>query len=132
MGNPALTRDPERERRRPQIEDAARRLLDALDRFCEGNEAPGFAGQENGKGEPVGDEVEELRHELRALLQLPRAELRMPDEFETVWSSPEVQNAARDFGWRGVAEVVWRKAMEGRTTTQHSYRGEQDHEDARP
>lgn len=53
---------------RPTVRDAARRVLDALERLTAGTEAPGFHGWENGLGEPAGDELEEARRELEVLL----------------------------------------------------------------
>ena len=111
MGNPALTVDPDQVRRAPTISQAARRLLDSLDRLVEGCEAPGFAGWENGNGVMVGDEVEEARHELRELLNQAPAIPVMSDAFESVWKSEAVQAAFRDYGWRGGAEVLWRTAL---------------------
>jgi hypothetical protein len=52
------------------VEDAARRLLAALDALDVGCVTPGFQGWENGRGEPVGDEVEKARKALA--LQLTR------------------------------------------------------------
>lgn len=51
------------------MEKAAKRLLTALDRLDEGCREPGFAGWENGNGEQVGDEAENARQALRALLK---------------------------------------------------------------
>lgn len=111
MGNPALTTDHEQIRRAPTIAQAARRLLAALDRLDEGSASPGFAGWENGNGENVGDEIEEARHELEALLSQPPVHPVMSDAFEHAWKSEPVQTAFRDYGWRGGAEVVWRAAL---------------------
>lgn len=49
---------------------AARRLLLALNCLDVGSDNPGFAGWQNGNGEPVGDEVEAARAELAALLDV--------------------------------------------------------------
>lgn len=62
---------PESDPTRPTVRDAARRVLDALDRLTAGTEAPGFNGWENGHGEPAGDELEEARRELEVLLAEP-------------------------------------------------------------
>lgn len=58
-------RDAEIERLRA----AAMRLLAALDKLDEGSREPGFAGWQNGNGEPCGDEVEAARHELARLVR---------------------------------------------------------------
>lgn len=112
MGNPALTTDHERAFRAPTLAQAARRLLDALDRLHDGDEAPGFAGWENSHGENAGDQVEEARHELAALLANAPARPVMSDAFERAWMSETVQTAFRDFGWRGGSEALWRIAMD--------------------
>ncbi|WP_416046716.1 hypothetical protein [Cupriavidus basilensis] len=104
--------------RQPTLAQAAQRLLDALDHLATGGEAPGFAGWENGRGEPAGDAVDAARHELRTLLArppVPTRNLTGPDfeddeAFERVWRSPGVQTAGQKAGWRGIAEAVWRAA----------------------
>lgn len=99
---------------RPTVRDAARRLLDALEKLTAGTEAPGFHGWENGHGEPAGDEVEEARRELEVLLAATPRQARLltgaefdPVAFERVWKSDAVQKAGREYGFRGVAEAVW-------------------------
>lgn len=101
-------------RERPTVRDAARRLLDALEKLTAGTEAPGFHGWENGHGEPAGDEVEEARRELEVLLAATPRQARLltgaefdPEAFERVWKSDAVQKAGREYGLRGVAEAVW-------------------------
>lgn len=102
--------------RQPTLAQAAQRLLDALDHLAAGGEAPGFAGWENGHGEPAGDAVDAARHELRTLLARPPAvprnltgpEFDNAEAFEAVWRSDAVQTAGQHAGWRGVAEAVWR------------------------
>jgi len=102
----------------PTVRQAAERLLAALDNLARGSEIPGFAGWENGYGEPAGDAVDEARHELRALLARPTALYRSftdeefePEIFERIWRSDEVQNAGQSSGWRGIAEAVWAAAL---------------------
>ncbi|QOT82197.1 hypothetical protein [Cupriavidus basilensis] len=94
----------------PTVGQAAQRLLDALDELAEGS--GGFSGWENAAGRAAGDAVEEARHELRTLLERPRA-LPEPAIFEKVFRSPPVQRAAESMGWRGLAEAIWRAAYEG-------------------
>lgn len=52
-----------------EIIAASRRLLTALDKLDEGSNNPGFRGWQNGNGEDCGDEVEDARESLAALLQ---------------------------------------------------------------
>jgi hypothetical protein len=52
-----------------RLDQAAKRLLSALDRLDEGCREPGFQGCENGSGEMVGDEAEDARQALRDLVQ---------------------------------------------------------------
>lgn len=103
---------------RPSVQQAAKRLLAALERLTDGLEAPGFNGWENGHGNPVGDEVEEARHELEVLLaETPRASQLLtgadfdPNAFEAVWRSDSVQRAGRNYGFRGIAEAMWAAAF---------------------
>ncbi|MCP3023246.1 hypothetical protein [Cupriavidus basilensis] len=93
----------------PTIEQAAKRLLDALDCLAAGS--PGFSGWENAAGDPAGDQVEDARHELRELLRRPRV---LPDAeaFERIYRSPAVQTSGQNYGWRGLAEAVWRAAID--------------------
>lgn len=104
---------------RPNVRQAARRVLDALERLTAGTEAPGFHGWENGHGEPAGDDLEEARRELELLLsETPRAAGLLTgadfdvDAFELVFRREEVQRAARDYGFRGVAEAMWAAAFD--------------------
>lgn len=115
---------------RPTVRQAAKRLLDALDRLTAGTEAPGFHGWENGNGELVGDEVEEARRELELLLaETPRQAQILtgadfdPAAFEEVWKLEAVQSAGRNFGFRGVAEAVWDAAF---SHTSHRLRQGED------
>ena len=120
MGNPAIKKTDDQVRQAPTVAQAARRLLDALDRLTDGCDVPGFAGWENGHGESVGDEAEAARHELAAVLAMPQAEPsrdpcltaggELGEEFEAVYRSAEVQTAGQSYGWRGIAEAVWRAA----------------------
>lgn len=78
----------------------------------------GFHGWENGLGEPAGDQLEEVRHELEVLLAKTPSQARLltgadfdPETFERIWQSPEVQRAGKEFGWRGIAEAVWAAAF---------------------
>lgn len=73
---------------RPTLEDAARRLLAALDNLTAGTEVAGFHGWENGRGEPAGDQVEEARLELEALLTGTQRPLTWPDRMERHHASP--------------------------------------------
>jgi hypothetical protein len=89
-----------------------------LDQLTAGTEALGFHGWENGRGEPAGDAVEEARRELEVLLAETPHQSRIltgadfdPEAFERVWKTEAVQTAGRDFGFRGVAEVVWAAAF---------------------
>lgn len=102
----------------PTVRQAAERLLAALDILARGSEIPGFAGWENGFGEPAGDAVDEARHELREVLARPTTLYRSftdeefePEIFERIWRSSEVQDAGRSTGWRGIAEAVWASAL---------------------
>lgn len=109
---------PEERAARPTVRQAAKRVLDALDRLTTGTEVAGFHGWENGAGEPVGDELEEARRELEILLaETPRsmyvvagADFDIP-AFEEVWRTAAVQDAGRKYGFRGVAEAVWAQAF---------------------
>lgn len=103
----------------PTVRQVAQRLLDALDRLHAGTESQGFHGWENGLGEPAGDHLEEVRHELEVLLASTPGQSRLitgadfdPEAFERVWKSEVVQNAATSFGWRGLAEAVWAAAYD--------------------
>lgn len=123
MGNPRIHPQPAAIRagiwRGPTIRESARRLLAALDQLCEGHEGAGFAGWENGNGEPAGDEVEAARHELRMLLGRPPCDGPLTDgdmdeeAFERVWRSDAVRLAGENYGWRGIAEAVWRAMHAG-------------------
>ena len=110
---------PESRPARPTVRDAARRVLDALERLTAGTEAPGFHGWENGHGEPAGDELEEARRELEVLLaETPHSTLILTDAdfdpaaFEKVWRSEAVQLAGTKYGFRGIAEAVWAAAFD--------------------
>ncbi|GMG90247.1 hypothetical protein SGO26_09325 [Cupriavidus metallidurans] len=102
----------------PTVRQVAQRLLEALDRLTSGTDAVGFHGWENGLGEPAGDQLEEVRHELEVLLAKTPSQARLltgadfdPETFERIWQSSEVQRAGKEFGWRGVAEAVWAAAF---------------------
>lgn len=102
----------------PSVRQVAGRLLAALDRLHAGTESTNFHGWENGLGEPAGDHLEEVRHELEVLLASTPSQSRLitgadfdPEAFERVWKSEAVQNAATSFGWRGLAEAVWAAAF---------------------
>ncbi len=103
----------------PTVRQVAQRLLDALDRLNAGTDAVGFHGWENGLGEPAGDQLEEVRHELEVLLAKTPAQASLltgadfdSKEFERIWKSSEVQRAGKEFGWRGIAEAVWAAAFQ--------------------
>ncbi len=103
----------------PTIRQVAARLLKAMDRLHVGTESNGFHGWENGLGEPAGDDLEEVRHELEVLLAATPAQTKLitgadfdPETFERVWKSEAVQRAASSYGWRGVAEAVWAAAFD--------------------
>lgn len=104
---------------RPTVRQAAKRLLVALERLTDGMEASGFHGWENGRGEPAGDAVEEALHELEVLLaETPRASRLLtgadfdPAAFEAIWRSDAVQQAGRNYGFRGIAEAIWAAAFD--------------------
>lgn len=59
----------DRDREIAQLRAASLRLLDALDRLDHGSREPGFRGWENGYGEPCGDEVEDARQAMAALVR---------------------------------------------------------------
>ncbi|MFC4519107.1 hypothetical protein [Cupriavidus pinatubonensis] len=103
----------------PTVRQAARWLLEALDRLTAGEDIAGFHGWENALGEPAGEWVEEARHQLEVLLAATPAERQLltnadfdVDAFESVWHSTRVQDAGRHLGWRGIAEAVWAAAFE--------------------
>lgn len=112
---------------KPTVRQVAVRLLAAMDRLHAGTESKGFHGWENGLGEPAGDHLEEVRHELEILLASTPSQTRIitgadfdPEAFERVWKSEAVQRAAGSFGWRGLAEAVWAAAFaEARGTIAH-------------
>lgn len=102
----------------PTVRQVAVRLLAAMDRLHAGTESTSFHGWENGLGEPAGDDLEEVRHELEILLAATPAQTRLmtgadfdPESFERVWNSEAVQRAASSYGWRGLAEAVWAAAF---------------------
>ncbi|MBU69005.1 MAG: hypothetical protein CL858_26795 [Cupriavidus sp.] len=102
----------------PTVRQVAARLLEAMDRLHVGTESNSFYGWENGLGEPAGDTLEEVRHELQILLAATPAQTKLvtgadfdPEAFERVWLSEAVQRAASSFGWRGLAEAVWAAAF---------------------
>lgn len=103
----------------PTVRQVAARLLEAMDRLHTGTESDSFHGWENGLGEPAGDSLEEVRHELQILLATTPAQTKLvtgadfdPEAFERVWISETVQRAASSFGWRGLAEAVWAAAFQ--------------------
>ncbi|EYS96636.1 hypothetical protein CF68_20070 [Cupriavidus sp. SK-4] len=84
-----------------------------MDRLHAGTESKGVHGWENGLGEPGGDQLEEVRHELEILLaSTPRQTSLItgaafdPEAFERIWKSEAVQRAASSYGWRGLADAV--------------------------
>lgn len=103
----------------PTVRQVAVRLLKAMDRLHAGTEMKGFHGWENGLGEPSGDILEEVRHELEILLVATPAQTKLftgadfdPEAFERAWKSEAVQRAAGSYGWRGLAEAVWAAAFQ--------------------
>lgn len=104
---------------RPTVHQAARHLLEALDRLLAGTEARSFHGWENGYGELAGDELEEARRTLEVLLAGTPYDARLltnadfdVDAFNRAWHSERVQTAGKKFGWRGVAEAMWAVAFQ--------------------
>ncbi|ODV43314.1 hypothetical protein AWV79_18470 [Cupriavidus sp. UYMMa02A] len=86
----------------PTVRQAARWLLEALDRLVAGENVAGLHGWENALGEPAGEWVEEARHQLEVLLAATPAERQLltnadfdADAFETVWRSNRVQEAGK-------------------------------------
>lgn len=99
--------EPDLSSQRPTVRQAAERLVQALDRLDAGTD------------DLAESEVAEARHELRVLLAATPAAARNltgadfdPDAFQAIWTSTAVQNAGRNYGWRGIAEAVWAAALD--------------------